>query len=547
MIAGVIRVTYRDFMTEPARIPLDAPIVSVTVYPGQARVTRRGTAILGDHPEGPGAHRVTLGGLPLDLDPESVRVTGRGDATIQGVDIATSHQARGTGPEGRLREQLRNLTRRRGELADARRVIDAELALLDSLGSHAGRTFAKALAQGTTEPTALGPVTDYVGQQVQAGLDRRRQLDDEDTQLADEQQRTERELASVTERGPDTMTVTIDVLGSGTVAFDVGYLVYGASWTPRYDIRLADERLSVDWFASVSQHSGENWPPCEVRLSTARPTGSLELPELDPWFLRDRPPRPAVRARGTAYGAAAADGIPELAAAQQAAGAADEAWTSAEPMATATAAVEHGLTAATYTARQPTAIPPDGTGHNVLIASFGMPARLDYVVAPARDDGALLRVVASNDSEHTLSAGRAALFHGPEFVGSTDLETWAPGEELELALGIDDRIRVERKLVSRKAGKAVVGSTRRHEVRYRTTVGNHTPGPATVTVLDQIPVSKSADIVVRDVSHSPAPHAITDLGEVRWELTIQPGAVASIEFGFRVDVGKNVVMEGWRE
>ncbi len=531
-------------MTEPARIPLDAPIVSVTVYPGQARVTRRGTATLGDHPEGPGAHRVTLGGLPLGLDPESVRVTGRGDATIQGVDVATSHQARGTGPEAELREQLRNLARRRGELADARRVIDAELTLLDSLGSHAGRTFAKALAQGHTEPAALGPVTDYVGQQVQAGLDRRRQLDDEDTQLADEQQRTERELASVTEHGPDTMTVTIDVRGSGAVAFDAGYLVPGASWTPRYDIRLADERLSIDWFASVSQHSGENWPPCEVRLSTARPTGLVELPELNPWFLRDRPPRPAVRGRGAAYGAAAPGGMPELAAAQQAT---DEVWGSAEPMATATAAVEHGLTAATYSAQQPTAIPPDGTGHNMLIASFGMPARLDYVVAPVRDDGALLRVVASNDSEHTLPAGRAALFHGQEFVGSTDLETWAPGEELELALGVDDRIRVERKLVSRKAGKAVVGSTRRHEVRYRTTVGNHTPGAATVTVLDQIPVSKSADIVVRDVSHSPAPQEITDLGEVRWELTIQPGAEALIEFGFRVDVGKNVVMEGWRE
>ena len=63
-----------------------------------------------------------------------------------------------------------------------------------------------------------------------------------------------------------------------------------------------------------------------------------------------------------------------------------------------------------------------------------------------------------NSSTHTLPAGKAAVFHEADFVGSAALPIWAPGEDVELALGLDDRIRVERKLVRRNATKATLGS-----------------------------------------------------------------------------------------
>ena len=100
-----------------------------------------------------------------------------------------------------------------------------------------------------------------------------------------------------------------------------------------------------------------------------------------------------------------------------------------------------------------------------------------------RSDDVVLRVVATNDTEHTLRPGRAALFHGTEFVGSTQLATWAPREELELALGLDDRIRVERRLTGRSAGKALVGGTRRHELRYRIEVANYGSEAAEITAV----------------------------------------------------------------
>ena len=539
---------------------LDAPIVAVTVYPGQARVVRRGRVAV---PAGPVP--VTLTGLPLTLDAESVRVTGRGAATIGGVDIVTAHRATHdeSGAEGRLRAEQRALARRRAESRDARAVLDAQLEVLQSLGSHAGRTFAKTLAKGDTEPGSLGPVTDYLTERLTAAHAAIRELDEADRVLTDDERRVERQLADLRQQAPDATAVVVDlqVAAAGDVELEVSYLIHGAGWTPRYDIRLDGDRLAIDWFGLVHQRSGEQWPACELRLSTARPSSVVTLPELEPWFLRDRPPMPPPTLRSGPMPMQA----PMAAPAAYAAGPRDSSWVGVEadrtgigefasavpvaptPLTAAAAVAEQGVTATTYAVQRPTPIPPDGSDHQVLVASFGLPARLEHITAPVRSDDVVLRVVATNDTEHTLRPGRAALFHGTEFVGSTQLATWAPREELELALGLDDRIRVERRLTGRSAGKALVGGTRRHELRYRIEVANYGSEAAEITVLDQVPVAASPDIVVRDVVTEPRPEEVTDLGEVRWVVPLAPGASTQLELGFRVDTGKQVTLQGWRE
>src|SRR6185369_14216264 len=60
---------------------IDNAIVAVTVYPSQARVTRRGRVTLDA-----GEHVVELGPLPMVLDGDSIRVSGRGPVTILGAD-----------------------------------------------------------------------------------------------------------------------------------------------------------------------------------------------------------------------------------------------------------------------------------------------------------------------------------------------------------------------------------------------------------------------------------------------------------------------------
>src|SRR6266545_2133287 len=443
-------------VTDEPETVLDAPVAAVTVYTDGARVTRRGALRLPA-----GEQRVVVDRLPLGLHPDSVRVSGRGPATVLGVDLVRRHHARTPDEAAAALEQRRRAADGAlAELTDADAVQQERADFLAALSRRAGRTYADALASGGVLPADLAAFTEALAEQASDVRTRRRALAERRDQLRDEVAAITRQMSGIqAQRDPDRMAavVSLDVSAEAEaeVELELTYVVDGAGWQPTYDIRLDSDRLALTWYALVSQRTGEDWPECELLLSTARPSGAVTVLDLA--------------------------------------------------------------------------------------------ATLDYITAPVRSPEAHLRATAVNTSAHALLPGRAAVFHGGDFVGTTELATWAPGEEVELALGLDDRVRVERELVRRTATKATLGSTRRREAEYRITVANHTPRPARVTVLDQVPVSRDEGITVKELRAEPAPAERSDLGVLTWNLVLAPGKSREILLGLRVELAKGVEMAGWRE
>ncbi|WP_410609222.1 DUF4139 domain-containing protein [Amycolatopsis sp. lyj-109] len=515
---------------------VEAPITAVTVYPQQARITRRGKAPLDGGP------RLEFAGLPPALDPGSVRVTGSGPALITGVDVRTEwHAAPASAEFQTLVEQ------RRADQATLDGVLDDEAAetmkvdLLTSLAKRSGGSFAKALAAGTAEPSRVAEVTDALSSRLASALKARRVLSERIARLREDLAALDRRIeAHGAQSGQDSTSVLVELEIPDTTAeaeLELSYVVPGASWEPGYDIRVRGTDVTVVSYGLVSQYTGEDWPECELALSTARPAVSVVVPELRPWYLDRVLPVPAAPA--AAYGGSGG-GIPDGVRRQYMA-------SSASVMENKLAAVEQGTTAVTYRPSRPVAVPSGASGHRTTLAQLSLTAELGYVTAPVLAEEAYLRATVENTSEHALRPGRASVFHDAEFVGTTVLEPWAPGEELELALGADDRIRVERELVRRTASKATLSGQKRREAEYNISIGNHGPRPATVTVLDQAPVSRDDTITVRDVKTSPAPVETSALGEFTWRLTLDPGETGKVTLSYRVDVAKGVELSGWRE
>jgi uncharacterized protein (TIGR02231 family) len=374
-------------------------------------------------------------------------------------------------------------------------------------------------------------------------LGRKRDLADQRVRVQEEHDLYERTIAGYrTQQVPDRRAVLIDldVAEDADVEVELSYVVYQAQWDSSYDIRLAGEKLTLTWHAEITQSTGEDWPECELALSTARPAVTATVPELDPWYLDRLQPPVAVASAAMdtmSYGAAGAMPPPQAPGRKAA----------TLGFATATREVEHGAAAATYRPSRQVAVPSDATAHRTTVTVIDLSAVLDHITAPINGPEAYLRATAVNTSEHTLRPGKASVFHETEFVGTTSLQVWSPSEEVELNLGVDDRIRVERELVRRTAGKAIIGSTRRREAEYRIKVGNYGRRATKVTVLDQIPVSRDDGIVIKDVTCKPTPDERTDLGELTWKLPLDPGNSGEIIVGFRVDVARGVEMIGWRE
>ncbi|MFI7435013.1 DUF4139 domain-containing protein [Micromonospora haikouensis] len=527
---------------------IEAPVVGVTVYPDRARVTRRGSARLAA-----GEHRVRIAPLPLGLHRDSLRVGGRGAATVLGVDVTTWRQARSA--DGQVRELEERSRELAGELAgvdDAYEVEEQRGQFLSGLAERAGGTYARALAAGDAEPADVAAFADSVAGQLADSHGRRRELTRRRTELTEDLAAVRRQLeAAHGKREPDRLaaevTVAVDV-DDAELDLELTYLVDGARWQPSYDLRLVDDAVTVTWFGLVSQDTGEDWPECALQLSTARPAAATGVPELSPWYLDRVRPLPKAAMPAASFGAVPAPAPPGGPAFEAAAvGGAARGGAPRPRVHESVATVEQGVSAATYRPARPVAVPADGSAYRATIAVLELPARLDHVTVPVRAAEAHLRATVRNTSAHTLLPGPAAVFHGADFVAATRLPTWAPGEETELALGVDDRVRVERKLGRRADTRATLGSTRRRDVEYRISVANHTPRPATVEVRDQLPVSRDEAVLVREATIAPAPAERTELGELTWRLRLEPGDSGEITMGFRVELTKGVELAGWRE
>jgi uncharacterized protein (TIGR02231 family) len=522
-----------------SRLVVDAPIVAVTVYPDRARLTRRGrvTVPAGDQ-------TVYVEPLPLALEDDSVRVAGRGPATVLGVDVAMQHNAES--PEEAVAEVERERLEVQelvAELTDADDVQAQLDTFLAQLARRAGNSFARTLASG--EPGAeLGGFTESLTDRLAAVRRTRRELAAQRREAEKRLAAVDRRLAEIYQQvTPDrrSAAIALELAAEAEVEVELSYVVPGAGWTSSYDVRLTGDRLTLNWYGLITQRTGEDWPECDLTLSTARPTVTAKVPELDPWYL-DRFAHPAVPLAGgpVAPGMESrrASGRDRL---QSAAAFAGPAFDQQQ------ATVEQGVTAASYTPPRPIAVPADGATHRATIAAIDLDAELDYVTAPVRSTDVHLRATVVNSSAHTLPAGKAAVFHDADFVGSAALPLWAPGEDVELALGLDDRIRVERKLVRREASKATLGSTRRRQVEYETKIENHTPRDARITVLDQLPVARDHEITVKPLTAEPEPAETTDLGVITWKLDLAAGQETTLKLAFRVDTGKSVDLTGWRE
>src|SRR5213078_414292 len=80
------------------------------------------------------------------------------------------------------------------------------------------------------------------------------------------------------------------------------------------------------------------------------------------------------------------------------------------------------------------------------------------------------------------------------------------------------------------------GGARRHRFAYRFTLASHLPRAETVELTDHLPVSELEDVeVVLEPATTPH-HARDPDGLIRWPVRLLPGATATVDLAFRVEI-----------
>jgi uncharacterized protein (TIGR02231 family) len=155
-----------------------------------------------------------------------------------------------------------------------------------------------------------------------------------------------------------------------------------------------------------------------------------------------------------------------------------------------------------------------------------------------------LRARAENTTGASLLAGPVSVWVEGASVGATRIEDTPAGAGLELSLGLDERVRVERELVTRNAGRSLGDRVRRLSLGWEITLTSSLDRSTLVEVLDRLPVPADADIKVKVDRLAPEPDERDELGRLTWRLPLPAGGTAAVVLATTVEHPKALDVVG---
>lgn len=472
-------------------------VTRVTIYDQGVEIIRQGTCSLSQ-----GQSRLVFAGLPLELDPNSVRVEVRGAGiALKGLtqDTVSSGQDSPVVPEP-TQERRQALVEQVKLRKEARQLLQQE-------HDFVRRSFSQCCEATTAIPSGENRVTPMPVDDLFAMMSYATDSEADflkrirEASWAVEDAEEELRLASITTRPepePQERRVTVVVSAAAAVDAFVGlcYVTTGASWSPEYEVRVGKSHteVSVAYNASIVQNTQEKWDNVEVVLSTAQPSLTGRQPEMQPWRVDTR-----------------VQEMPMLTGAVNAVSASTEVYSIPG---------RHDITI--------------GEALRLPIAQLPLTCEVSYVTVPRMEAAAYAVASVTNASVYTLLGGTASVFLDGAFVTRTPLHRVATGESFQVHLGRDDAVAVTHKLLSRhrrEGGSAIFGKTQVIAYRYETSVRNGKRAPVSITIRERLPVSNDSSIVVTLVKPTVENEA-RDLalrhGLLEQQKTISPGESVSL-------------------
>ncbi len=521
---------------------LSTTIVAATVFPDRVRLTRRGAIKVEQ-----GTCSIVLSRLPLTIIPETLHASiyGAVDTRLLGVQVKlVTNTDQVTDKVKQLESEIEAAQDELTQLDDKAGLIKQNRGILDQLAGQTD-TYANALASGEMTVEKQLNAINHLRKQAQT-------LDDEIHKVQREQRTIKRRLEGLSSeleqshkaRPQAYYTATIDVESAegGDLTIEVNYVISGAGWKPVYDLRLLEKQgtpsLEVSYLADVTQSTGENWDEISMTLSTARPALTSTIPDLNPWYIH--PPETFLAGSQElplSFTATLADGevnTPPVELPNPRVEQTDDLVTLASTVGTSVS----------YIIPYTISLPSDGYPHKFSIARFFLVPELDYLSTPKLVQAVYRRARVENNSPYTLLPGDANILIGDEYVGITPFSLTVPGGTIELYLGNDNRIKVERDLKRRDIDKRWIGNRQHFVFGYEISLENMLSVSAKITLYDQIPIPDHNDIKVRLEAIIPKATEQSELNQLMWSLELEPKEKRTVRYDFSIDSPQDMNIRG---
>ena len=186
----------------------------------------------------------------------------------------------------------------------------------------------------------------------------------------------------------------------------------------------------------------------------------------------------------------------------------------------------------------PYSIKSNGERTLVDLKTYEIPAAYRYTAIPKLDKDAFLLAEISDWSQYNLLEGESNLYFEDGFVGRSILNPNALQDTLQISMGRDRSIVMQREKVDQYSKKRSVGSNITESRGYEITLKNNKSQAVTLQLNDQIPVSVNSNITVTTGELSGG--TLDPLtGIVTWEITLAPGGQQKLSLRYEVKYPKS--------
>jgi Domain of unknown function (DUF4139)/N-terminal domain of unknown function (DUF4140) len=201
-----------------------------------------------------------------------------------------------------------------------------------------------------------------------------------------------------------------------------------------------------------------------------------------------------------------------------------------------------------FTISVPYTIPSDGKNHHVGVQEQELPCSFRYYCTPKLDLDAFLFAEVTGWESMNLLAGPAYIYFEGTYVGESLLDLGGVGDTLDINLGRDKGVTVQRTKRKDYSQRAVVGGKRTESVGWEIAVRNNKPQAIDLIITDQYPVAVRSEIEVTldDSGSGPGMTGTVavkkEKGFLTWKVKVEPRTNQQWRFGYSVKVPKEKVV-----
>ncbi len=327
-------------------------------------------------------------------------------------------------------------------------------------------------------------------------------------------------------------------------SLEISYVVSDAGWMPYYDLKCEDISKPIDliYRAKAYNNCGIDLNDIAITLSTADPLKAITVPDLQTWYLSDYSNLNKYNKSGYFQLNNNVSQVDNGSYSWSFNNKEEDKQQMQMHQKVQMKQISVPELSFDIQLKNRYTLPSDAQPYIMDVEEHSLKADYRYISVPVLEKSAFLIACINEWEDLNLVEGNANVYLNGIYVGQSYINPNEISDTLQISLGRDSRIQIDRVKQKEYSSKQLMGSKRKATYVYEISIKNNHAMPINIEIQDQLPVSNNQDIEVTPDELSGAVHT-TLSGLLDWNYIIDPGKVKTIKLGYTVKYPKNVVLQ----